>query len=221
MVKKDNLMAKKLLSEIGLSGLLLAAFALLGVLVLAVIYDQTEDKIKENQRQALLKQLTEIVAENRYDNALDQSAIRLPAETFDMKDGTTVYLARKQNQPVAAIFLVTTMKGYAGAITLLVGVNKDQTLSGVRVVSHKETPGLGDKIEIAKGNWITSFDGKSLSQPSQAHWAVKKDGGEFDQFTGATITPRAVVGMVKEVLDWSQLHFDELFIGKFETVPVE
>ncbi len=214
-------MAKKLLSEVGLSGLLLAAFALLGVLVLAIIYDQTEDRIKENQRQALLKQLTEIVEEGSYDNALDQSAVLLPADVFAMKDGTKVYLARKQNQAVTAIFLVTTMKGYAGAIDLLVGINKDQTISGVRVVQHKETPGLGDKIEIEKTNWITSFNGKSLSQPSQAHWAVKKDGGEFDQFTGATITPRAVVGMVKKVLDWSQIHFDELFAGKFKKVPVE
>ena len=214
-------MAKKLLSEIGLSSLILAVFALFGVLVLAVLYDQTEDIIVANQRLALLKQLTELVPAEKYDNALDQSNVTLPLGTFSSRETTKVYLAKKQNQPVAAIFLVTTTKGYAGTIQLLVAVNQDQTLSGVRVVKHKETPGLGDKIEIDKSNWITSFDGKSLSSPSQARWSVKKDGGEFDQFTGATITPRAVVGLVKEVLDWSQLNFNDLFSGKYKTTPAK
>jgi len=209
-------MPKKLLSEIGLSALVLAIFALLGVIFLAVLQSQTADTIAENQRLALLAQLSQLVEEGSYDNALDQSIIVLPPETFASKKPVTVYLATKQNQPVAAIFLVTTMKGYGGAIQLLVGVNRDQTLGGVRVVQHKETPGLGDKVELGKSNWIKSFNGKSLSNPSQAHWAVKKDGGEFDQFTGATITPRAVVGAVKDVLDWSQLHFDELFTDKFK-----
>lgn len=214
-------MAKKLLSEIGLSSLILAVFALLGVLVLAVIHDQTADTIIENQRLALLKQLTELVPAEKYDNALDQSSVVLPLGDFSSKETVKVYLAKKQNQPVAAIFLVTTTKGYAGAIQLLVAVNQDQTLSGVRVVKHKETPGLGDKIEIEKSNWITSFDGKSLNNPSQARWAVKKEGGEFDQFTGATITPRAIVGLVKEVLDWSQLNFDGLFSGRYKAAPAK
>lgn len=209
-------MPKKLLSEIGLSAVSLGIFALLGVIVLAVINAQTVDTIKENQRQALLKQLNELVAVGTYDNALDQSAIELPPEALATKEAVTVYLAKKQEQPIAAIFLITTMKGYGGAIKLLVAVNKDQTLAGVRVVSHKETPGLGDKIELSKSNWITGFTGKSLNQPSQARWAVKKDGGAFDQFTGATITPRAVVGAVKHVLMWSQTHFNELFVGKYK-----
>lgn len=211
-------MASKLLKEIGLSGMLLAGFALIGVIVLAVIYDQTSDRIKENQHQALLKQLTEIVPIERFENIHEKTAVKLPAGTFGMKDEAIVYLVKKANQPEAAIFNVTTMKGYGGAIQLLVGINKDQTISGVRVISHKETPGLGDKVELGKTNWVLSFNGKSLENPSTSRWAVKKDGGEFDQFTGATITPRAVVGMVKQVLLWSQQHFDELFTGKYEAV---
>ena len=211
-------MASKLLKEIGLSGMLLAGFALIGVIVLAVIYDQTSDRIKENQHQALLKQLTEIVPIERFENIHEKTAVKLPVGTFGMKDEAIVYLVKKANQPEAAIFNVTTMKGYGGAIQLLVGINKDQTISGLRVISHKETPGLGDKVELGKTNWVLSFNGKSLDNPSTSHWAVKKDGGEFDQFTGATITPRAVVGMVKQVLLWSQQHFDELFTGKYEAV---
>jgi electron transport complex protein RnfG len=122
-----------------------------------------------------------------------------------------VYRARKQNQPVATIFQVTAPDGYSGNIRLLVGVNSDQSLAGVRVLAHKETPGLGDKIEIEKADWIKQFTGKSLINPSESQWAVKKDGGEFDQFSGATITPRAVVNQTKRVLVWAQSHLNEAF----------
>ncbi len=104
------------------------------------------------------------------------------------------------------------MQGYSGAITLLVAVNyADQHLTGVRVVKHKETPGLGDKIEVAKGDWILGFKGKFLSNPSAKSWAVKRDGGEFDQFTGATITPRAIVSLVEDVLIYAHKHMQQLF----------
>ena len=118
---------------------------------------------------------------------------------------------RKQNQPVAAIFTATTPDGYSGNIRLVVGINADQTLAGVRVLTHKETPGLGDWIDAEKSDWILSFSGKSLQNPKDTGWAVKKEGGEFDQFTGATITPRAVVVAVKKVLIWSGQHTDILY----------
>ena len=208
-------MIKEGLRNIVTSGLLLAGFALLSVLILALVYAQTEERIKDNQRQALLKQLGEILPAETYDNILDQRKITLPLAAFNTKKPVQVYLATQQDKAVAAVFMITTMRGYSGAIKLLIGVNQDQTLSGVRVVSHKETPGLGDQIDIAKSDWIRNFQHKSLQNPEPSAWAVKKDQGEFDQFTGATITPRAIVATVKQVLQWSQLHFDELFTTKY------
>jgi electron transport complex protein RnfG len=214
-------MIKERLLSIGTSGLILAAFGFISVLILALVYAQTEERIKDNQRQALLKQLNEIVAAERYDNILDQRLITLPTDAFNTKKPVQVYLATQAEKAVAAVFMITTMRGYSGAITLLVGVNHDQTISGVRVVAHRETPGLGDKIDLAKSDWIQNFQHKSLHNPEASRWAVKKDQGDFDQFTGATITPRAVVATVKQVLQWSQQHFDELFSAKYQPPPAD
>ena len=101
--------------------------------------------------------------------------------------------------------------GYSGTIGLLIGIMADGTLSGVRVIQHKETPGLGDQIELAKSRWITSFNGKSLTHPTETGWAVKKDQGDFDQFAGATITPRAVVTAVHKALQYFDHYHAELF----------
>ena len=124
---------------------------------------------------------------------------------------TTVYRARKDGAPVAAVFTSIAPNGYSGTIKLLVGVYYDGSLAGVRVINHKETPGLGDKINEKKTNWILKFKGLSLTNPVESQWAVKKDGGEFDQFTGATITPRAVVTAVKKSLQFFEQNRDELF----------
>ena len=107
-------------------------------------------------------------------------------------------------QSIADVYEVTSLQGYSGPISLVIGVNADNTLRGVRVISHKETPGLGDKIETNKADWILQFAGKSLLNPTVSHWKVRKDGGDFDQFTGATITPRAVVNAVRETLEMAQ-----------------
>lgn len=108
-----------------------------------------------------------------------------------------MYIARQDDRPVAAILEATAPDGYSGAIQLLVGVDFSGTVLGTRVTEHHETPGLGDKIELRLSDWITHFSGKTIAAGNDAHWAVKKDGGDFDQFTGATITPRAVVNAVK------------------------
>jgi len=122
------------------------------------------------------------------------------------------YRARKNNQDVAIIFNATAHNGYSGNIDLLIGVNIDGTLAGVRAVKHTETPGLGDAIDIKKSNWITQFNLKSLLNPStDKQWAVKKDGGSFDQMTGATVTPRAIVGTVHKTLKYFAQHKDSLF----------
>ena len=139
------------------------------------------------------------------------SKLTLPAAAFGSAEEVTVYRAIKQGVPVAALFIVTAPDGYSGKIRMVVGVRADQTLAGVRVLEQHETPGLGDKIDADKHDWILGFADKSLQNPAPNQWAVRKDGGEFDQFTGATITPRAVVGAVKRTLEWSQQHFSSLF----------
>lgn len=217
MKKLLDLLSK--LPDTTAASILLAGFALFGVIVLASLNSHTKPIIAENEKQALLAQLNALVEPNRYSNDLTQSTKQLDDPAFESPESVTVYLAKDdQNQAVAAIFTITTLKGYSGAIKLVVAVNKDRSLAGVRVLSHKETPGLGDKIDLAKHNWILSFDGKSLDNPSIEKWAVKKDGGEFDQFTGATITPRAVVGSVKSVLQWSKNNFDSLFSNDTEAL---
>lgn len=203
------------LSDASRASLLLAGFALFGVILLALLNAQTKPIIAANEKQALLQQLNALVPSSRYDNELTQSTVILndtqTKQHFATQEGITVYLARQQQKPVAAIFIVTTLQGYSGAIKLVIAVNKDQSLAGVRTLAHKETPGLGDKIDDKKHDWILEFAGKSLQNPTIAAWAVKKDGGEFDQFTGATITPRAVVAAVKKTLIWSEQHFNTLF----------
>lgn len=196
--------APDLLREIIKPALWLAGYALIGAVTLAFIFAQTEDRIAENERQALLERIHTLVPDEAYDNDPLADQITLDAATLDSAEPVTVYRARKAGQAVSAVFVITSPNGYSGNIRMVVGVNADQTLAGVRVVAHKETPGLGDGIEASKSEWITEFAGLSLTNPDRQQWAVKKDGGHFDQFTGATITPRAVVNTIRTVLDWSQ-----------------
>lgn len=200
-----------LVREISKPTLLLAGFALAGTLLLAGVHSLTAKQIEEGERQTLLTRINTLVDPSRYDNnPLTDTLSLLPAE-LNSSEPVLVYRLRKQDQPVAAIFTTTTPDGYSGNIRLAVGIHADQTLAGVRVLAHKETPGLGDWIDVEKSDWVLGFSGKSLQDPSETAWSVKKDGGEFDQFTGATITPRAVVAAVKQVLLWSAQHTDRLF----------
>ncbi|HEX6928013.1 MAG TPA: RnfABCDGE type electron transport complex subunit G, partial [Gammaproteobacteria bacterium] len=123
----------------------------------------------------------------------------------------TVYRAYKDGEPVAALFTSVAPDGYSGPIYLLVGIHADGRIAGVRVLGHKETPGLGDPIEIERSDWITGFDGRSLGDPPPQQWDVERYGGVFDQFTGATITPRAVVRAVRNTLLYFERHREEIF----------
>ena len=122
-----------------------------------------------------------------------------------------VYRARSEGRPVAAAMKLRANDGYNGRIDLLIGVYANGEVSGVRVLSHRETPGLGDGIDIARSDWILDFNGKSLRSPEPAGWTVERDGGVFDQFTGATITPRAVVHAVRRALEYFEENRETLF----------
>ncbi len=193
-------------------GFKLAVFAIIATSLVVLTERQTHDKIQDNIRQRLLAAIHEIVPPNRHDNAILHDTILLSANPLlHTQQPTIAYRARLHGQPVAVIFTTIAPDGYSGAIKLLIGINYDGTVAGVRVVDHKETPGLGDRIDTQKSDWIKQFTHLSLSHPEADKWAVKKDGGQFDQFTGATITPRAVVKAIKNALLYFQQHRDALF----------
>lgn len=197
--------------SVGLAGATLALFAILGTGLVAFTHQQTKELIAINERLALLRKLEVLVPPELVDN--DMAADSLVVHRADLlgDNNTTVYRARREGQPVAAVFTTVVPDGYAGPINLLVAVAADGTLMGVRVISHKETPGLGDKIEEEKGDWIHGFKGKSLADPVEEKWKVKRDGGVFDQFTGATITPRSVIQAVKNTLIYARDQGDRLY----------
>lgn len=188
-------------------------FAFVGTAMVSITEDQSHQRIIDNERKALLRILFELIEPERFDNELTEDIITLPpSPLLGNAKPEVAYRARKQNKDIAIIFNSTALNGYNGEIKLLVAINIDGTLAGVRAVKHQETPGLGDPIDIKKSNWITQFKSKSLSNPaSESQWSVKKDGGAFDQLTGATITPRAIVSAVYHTLKYYEEHKDTLF----------
>lgn len=197
------------------TALALAAFAIVGTAFVAVTFVLTKDQIAENERQAIMRNLSALVPASQHDNDMFTDTIQLlNRELLGSKDPVTVYRARQQGLPVAAIFEAIAPDGYNGRIKLLIAIHYDGTIAGVRVVAHKETPGLGDAIEFDRSNWILSFDGRNLFNPTKPGWRVKKDGGIFDQFTGATITPRAIVKAVYNCLQYFSQHKEEVFLEK-------
>jgi len=193
------------------SGLILGVFAVIGTTLVGITHHATIDKIADNERLALLRKLNQILPTEHYDNDLLHTTISIDADDrLGQKKSSIIYIAKQQDEISAMIFSVIAPKGYSGEIKMLVGINIDGTLAGVRVVSHKETPGLGDAMETEKSDWILGFNGKSLHAPAEKTWKVKRDGGAFDQFTGATITPRAVVQAVHLCLVYFDRHKKEL-----------
>ncbi len=184
---------------------IMIAFAVVFTGLMAVVYGLTKTIVQANEDHARLALITQVLPAGSYDNNLlaDVKTITDPA----LGDGEHhVYLARKSGKVVAVVAEATAPDGYSGAIDILVGVFAQGDIAGVRVVKHKETPGLGDYIEIAKSEWIRIFDGKSLKAPSEQGWAVKKDGGEFTHMAGATISPRAVVKATHRALNYVEAH---------------
>jgi H+/Na+-translocating ferredoxin:NAD+ oxidoreductase subunit G len=193
-------------------GLMLAAFAIVATSLVSLTEKNTHDKIIENERQTLLAAINALVDVNDYNNDILTDTITLASTNqLGTNEESTVYRARIDGTPVAVVFTAIAPNGYNGQIKLLVGVKYDGSLAGVRVINHKETPGLGDKINVKKADWILKFKGLSLKNPDESKWRVKKDGGDFDQFTGATITPRAVVTAVKKALQYYKKNRDALF----------
>ncbi len=199
------------------NSLVLGLFAIATVGVVATLQQATGERIATAERAAQVRALSEILPPGSYDNHLLDNSIELHDPLLGSKSPQAAYIALKDGEPSAIILRATAPDGYSGAIHLLVGIQADGRLAGVRVLNHRETPGLGDKIDLAKSPWIRSFDGKSLQTPSAEGWAVKKDRGEFDQFAGATITPRAVVKAVHKALQYFDAHKQQLFAAQVKS----
>lgn len=192
-----------LLKSVTRNSLWLGLFSLLTVGMITLTYMVTHKRIEEQVRLYERKALEEIVPSGTYDNdLLDNTAALMPSALLSTTKQRKVFIACRHGEPVTVIIPVIAPDGYNGAIELLVGIHKTGEISGVRAIVHRETPGLGDKISTAVSNWVLGFNGKSLEWPGQQGWHVRKDGGDFDQFTGATITPRAVVSAVYRALTY-------------------
>lgn len=201
------------LASIGLSGAMLALFAAITTVAIGWAYLGTKEQIDIEIRRAEAKQLLEIFPAHTHDNEMvdDHFDVSPDAPLLGLRTQRQGYRVRQGDEVVGVILPVTAQDGYSGDIRALVGIRRDGSIAGVRVIAHKETPGLGDKVDRRKSDWILSFDNRSLQDPSLNRWAVVKDGGAFDQFTGATVTPRAVVVATRRALEYAQLHANYLF----------
>lgn len=200
-----------LLHSIVRSAVGLGLFAIVTAGVVGLTHSITFVRIADNRLASQYQALEQVVPAALHDNDLIQDTLALPpSELLGQADIFTAWQARQDSGVSAVILPVITHEGYGGDITLLVGIAANGALTGVRVLSHHETPGLGDKIEARKSDWIKQFAGLSLGKPTSDRWMVKKSGGSFDAFTGATITPRAVVNAVQRSLEYFAAHREQL-----------
>jgi electron transport complex protein RnfG len=199
------------------SAMALIVLLVLIALALAGIHAVTRDQVQRNQQAWILQRLDALVPPTAHDNDLLTDAISVTsADLLGTDQPVVVYRARNHRQSVAVIIHTIAPNGYRGPIDLLVAIAVDGSLLGVQVIQHNETPGLGDAFEHDNGNWLGKFIGKSLDRPTQQRWTLRKDGGDFDAFTGATITPRAIVKSTRQALEYFRAHSEDIFAAPAE-----
>jgi electron transport complex protein RnfG len=190
----------------------LVFFAVIGTAILASTYFMTHDAIVKSEEAEKMKLITQIVPPALFDNDIIQDKLNIPPnQLLGTEDTTIAYRARLKGEPSAVVLEAIAPDGYSGKIALILAVRANGELAGVRVVTHKETPGLGDYIELPKDPWIKGFDGKSREVYKDEDWKVKKDGGQFAYMAGATITPRAIVKAVNKALIYYAENREQLF----------
>jgi len=194
------------------SGVTLAAIAAICTALVAATYQLTVDRIADNDKALLEQSLEPVLAGMSYDSGLSESRLVIaPPHDLPGSEAALIYRVFDDGEPVAALIAMTARDGFSGSIRILVGIDVDGVVTGVRILQHRETPGLGDKIESKRSNWIHQFERRSLVDPEMTAWAIKRDGGDFDQLTGASITPRAVIGALRDTLVYFDAHRDEIF----------
>lgn len=194
------------------TGATLALIAAICTALVAATYQVTHERIVANEKALLEQSLQPALAGLFYDSGVSESRIVIePPHDLPGKDAAVIYRVFAGGEPVAALFAVTARDGFSGPIRILVGVGVDGTVSGVRILQHRETPGLGDKIESRRSDWVFQFDGRSIGDPVVTGWSIKSDGGEFDQLTGASITPRAVIKAIRDTLIYFDANREAIF----------
>ena len=187
-------------------------FSIVGTTILVFTFNLTHELIAQSENTAKLKLINQIVPATLYDNDLLKDSTALPpSDQLGTEQSTVAYRGRLDGQPSIVVIEVIAPDGYSGKINMIVAIDYAGSISGVRVVSHRETPGLGDYIDIAKKAWINLFGGASHQRYQEAEWQVKKDGGQIDYMAGATITPRAVIKAVHKALHYFEENRDKLF----------
>ncbi len=205
-------MTETIVKHASKTAITLIAFAVVFTALLAYIFQVTKVPIEKSEAKARLALFRQIVPENMHDNDILKDKLTIaPNALLGNKQATIANRARINNKPAAVILEAIAHDGYSGDIKLLIAIKYDGSISGVRVLTHKETPGLGDYIDITKDDWIKLFDNESLTKTSDKNWNVKKDNGQFDYMAGATITPRAVVKAVHKALQYFEANKVILF----------
>jgi len=206
-------------SSIMRSGVTLAAIAAICTALVAFTYQLTDERIAANEQAWLEQSLQPALSGLFFDSGVSESMLTLPApHELPGSEDAIIYRVYSGETPVAALFVVSARDGYAGAIRLLVGVDIDGSVTGVHVLAHRETPGLGDRIESEKSDWVMQFDGRSLTDPAIDDWKIRRDGGDFDQLTGASVTPRAVVKAIRETLQYFDANAESVFAAPADQV---
>ncbi len=193
------------------TGLLLGASTSIAIAVIVVAFLLTREPIRQTEQQNLQRDLLQLLEPASFNNEPALDTVYLSDPALGSQQPTVIYRARNNGQPTGAVVAANAPDGYNGDIELLVGLSYQGDIIGVRVTRHNETPGLGDDIETRKSDWIYSFNNLMVADMQPAEWKVKKEGGRFDQFTGATITPRAIVSSVHQVALWYQQNREEVF----------
>lgn len=201
-----------IMNYMGKNGAILAGFALVTTGLIAITYEGTKERIQFEQEKQLLSVLNELVPEEEHTNELHLDCILVNApEQLGSKLDKRVFRARMNSQDIAAVIETSAPDGYSGEIKMVVAVSYGGESLGARVLEHKETPGLGDKVDLRVSDWILAFNNVPFNGEDDKRWQVKKDGGQFDQFTGATITPRAVVNAIKNTLSYYSMNRDMIY----------
>jgi electron transport complex protein RnfG len=196
------------------SGATLAVIAAVCTALVATTFHLTKDRIAANDKALLEQSLQPALSGTFFDGGVSESRLVIaPPHDLPGSEAALIYRVYADEEPVAALFVVTAREGFSGPIRILLGVNIDGEVTGLRILNHRETPGLGDKIESKRSDWVHQFAGRSLHDPAAAYWAIHRDGGEFDALTGASVTPRAVVKAMRDTLIYFDAHRDEIFVA--------
>lgn len=194
------------------NGVTLAAIAAVCTTLVATTYHLTKDRIAANEQAFLERKLAPVLGSIAFEGGISESK-RLVSAPHGLpgREDALIYRVYSDGQPVAALFAVTAPDGYAGPIRILLGIDVNGVVTGLRILEHRETPGLGDRIEDSKSDWVHQFAGKSLRDPLLEDWSIRRDGGEFDQLSGASVTPRAVINAVRDTLLYFDANREQVF----------